>query len=79
MKIEENIGRYLFGYAKPPEVNDLVTMSDGMMEIASEMEKFMNNITDPQKQKTMKRNIGMMQQLMVDNLEMYNDWMKETE
>lgn len=75
MRIEENIGKYIYGYAEPPEVDTLPTLTDKIMDLTVEIEKFLNNIPDDRKREVMKRNISMAQQLMVDNMEIYNEWL----
>ncbi len=73
-RIEEGIGRYIFGYSRPVKKADLVNMSDKTMVIIDEMEKFLNNVDDDRKREVMKKNLSLMTQLIVDNLETYNDW-----
>lgn len=76
-RIEEGIGKWLFGVTKKPQKNDLVRLSDRMMNTAEEMDKFLNNITDNRKREVMKKNVTMIQQLLVDNLEIYNSWINQ--
>lgn len=73
-RIEEGIGRYIFGYDSPPKKTDLVVLSDKTMALVDEMEKFINLIDDDRKREVMKKNLSLMQQLLVDNLETYSDW-----
>ena len=74
-RIEENISKYIFGYTKPPEVNDLPAIIDKIMVLTIELEKFLNNIPDDRKREVMKKNVSLAQQLMVDNMEIYNEWL----
>ena len=73
----ENINRYIIGYAKQPKVNDMANMTDKIMNVTAEMEKFLSNITDDRKRESMKRNVSLMQQLLIDNMEAYNEWLQK--
>jgi uncharacterized protein YutD len=72
----EGINQYIVGY-KQPRKNDFLNQSEKMMEMAEKMHRFLDNIDDDRKRETMKRNISVMQQMIVDNLEMYNEWLNQ--
>ena len=74
MKIEESIGRYIYGYDEAPKPNNIVVMSEKMMAIADEMEEFFQNVPDDRKRELLNRNVSMMRQRMVENLEIFNEW-----
>jgi hypothetical protein len=70
----EGISQYIIGYQQPKK-NDLVKLTDKIMDSTVKMESFLNNIDDDRKREVMKRNVSMIQQMLVDNLEIYNEWL----
>ncbi len=56
-----------------------VKMMDGVMDALNKMESFTDNIPDQNKKNVMKRNITMAQSLLIDNMELYNEWLNKQE
>lgn len=73
----ENINRYIVGREVKPKVSDFTNITDKLMDTTLQMERFLNNIDDAKKRESMKRNISMIQQMIVDNMESYNEWLQK--
>jgi len=73
----EAISQYVNDYRDTPLTSDFLKLMDDVMDTLNKMESFADNITNINKKNVMKRNITMAQSLLIDNMEMYNEWLEK--
>jgi len=73
----EAISQYVNDTNDTPLTSDFLKLMDDVMDTLNKMESFADNITNVNKKNVMKRNITMAQSLLIDNMEMYNEWLEK--